>query len=405
MMTNKILIVGGGPVGLSCALALAHKGIPSTVIEKDPKFMMIPKASTFHPPTLEIFEELGVIDDLLAQGLKVEKLQYWDRPTKEVIATLDLNLIEEETPYPFRLQLEQSDLQVLLYVRLKDNPLVDILFDHQLVNFTQQEQSVTATLKNGERTFTVETPFLIGADGASSTVRKQLEIEYEGFTYETKFLVLGVVNHDFSKDFPGMYDVSYFYDEQEFIALINNHRMSKLMFKLDDSIQGLEDLPDEVLQQKLRNFTGNDKNFEFAHKGIFNVHQRVAKNVFDHRVILIGDSAHINNPLGGMGMNSGIHDAYFLANDLADIIADPEIDFVQVLKDFEKNRHAAIQEVQRRTIENEKNASKSQGASNAIEKMQQIASNPKYAKNYLLESSMIKDYQFMLKQNAKKQTV
>lgn len=399
MKKNHVLIVGAGPVGLSFAAALAKYGIASTIIEKDPKFLMIPKASTLHPPTLEIFEELGLIDKLLTEGLVADKLQYWDRPTKEIIATFDLKLLKDETKYPYRLQLEQSDLQVILEEHFRNSELVNILFEHELVSFKQTGDGVSATVLTKEGEVKIEADFLVGSDGASSTVRNLLGINYEGFTYETKFLVLGIVDHDFKGNYEGLNDVSYFYDLDEFVALIHNHRMWKMMFKLDNNVKNLDDVSDEFLQSKIRAFAGVDKEFNFVHKTIFNVHQRVASSIYEERVVLIGDAAHINNPLGGMGMNSGIHDAYFLAKDFNKLYNDKNLSIEKVLSQFQENRHFAIQEVQRRTVENERSASKTEGADNAADKMKRISNDEQLAKRYLMQSSMINDFKFMLKQN------
>lgn len=397
MKRQHVLIVGGGPVGLCMAAGLAHHGIASTVLEKDPEFVMFPKASTIHPPTLEIMEEWGLIDKLLEQGLQARELQYWDRPTKQMIAKFNLDLLKGETRYPFRLQLEQSVLQVIMEEHFRGSELVDIKFRHKLVGYEQNENGVVASVETPDGVVQIESSFLIGADGASSTVRKLMGIQYEGFTYEKKFLTLGVVDHDFRQHYDGLGDVSYFFDPSEFVALIRNHLMWKIMLPLNESYEKTEDLPDDYIQGRIRAFAGVDKQFNVVHKSIFNVHQRVAPRVFDGRVILVGDAAHLNNPFGGMGMNSGIHDAYFLAADLNRLFQNPELSVQKTLETFQENRHLAIQEVQRRTIENEKAATKQNEGQ--VEKMKRIAADEKLAKEYLMQTSMIDDFNFMKNRN------
>lgn len=399
MKKQHVLIVGGGPVGLCMAAGLAHYGIASTVIEKEPAFAMFPKASTIHPPTLEIFEEWGLIDKLLMKGLKARKLQYWDRPTKEIIATFNLDMLSGETTFPFRLQLEQSALQVIMAEHYRNSDLVQIKFHHKLLGYEQTESGVVATVETPDGVIQIESNFLIGADGASSTVRKLLGFDYEGFTYEKKFLVLGIVDHDFTKQYEGLNDVSYFFDPKEFVALIHNHQMWKFMFPLEDEVKGIEDVSEDFIQGKIQAFTGVEKKYNVVHQTVFNVHQRVASSVLDGRVILIGDAAHINNPLGGMGMNSGIHDAYFLAKDLNRLLKEPRLSIQDTLTQFQENRLAALREVQRRTIENEKEASKAVEGNNPIEKMKRLASDEVLAKQYLMQTSMIDDFNFMLSRN------
>lgn len=399
MQNKRILILGAGPVGLCMAIGLAKKGLSSIVLEKRSSFEMIPKASTIHAPTMEIFEEWGVIDKILNEGLAVHEIQYWDRATNKIIANFNLDLLKDETTYPFRLQLEQSRIQQIFEEHYLDSNLIDLRFNHSLKSFEQTEDQVIATIEGNGEEFQLTTDVLIGADGASSTVRKLMNVEYEGFTYDKKFLVIGVIDHDFKKDHPGLGDVSYFFDSKEFLALIHNHHMWKFMFNLDSSIKSLDDISEDFMQAKIKFFSNAQKKFNIAHKTVFNVHQRVAKNIFDQRVILIGDAAHVNNPLGGMGMNSGIHDAYFLANDLKTLYETNFTNYEKVLTKFQNNREKAIQAVQRRTVENEKSASKS-GNENPLEKMIRISSDPVQAKNYLMQSSMIDDFNLMKQLNS-----
>jgi len=394
---HHVLIVGGGPVGLSMAAGLAHLGIPSTVLEKDPEIVMFPKASTIHPPTLEIMEEWGLVDKLLEEGLKVHEIQYWDRPTKQMIAKFNLDLLKDETPYPFRLQLEQSVLQVILEKHFRNSDLVNIKFRHKLIAFKQDDRGVVARVETPDGVVEMEGDFLIGADGASSTVRKLIGIQYEGFTYERRFLTLGVVDHDFRQHYEGLGDVSYFFDPNEFVALIHNHLMWKIMLPLPEHITKTEDLTDAYIQERIRYFTGVDKTYNVVHKSVFNVHQRVAPRVFEGRVVLVGDSAHLNNPFGGMGMNSGIHDAYFLGKDIHRLLNDPDLSVRKTPETFQANRHAAIQEVQRRTIENEKAAAKKNESQ--IEKLKRYAADEKLAKQYLMQNCMIDDFNFMKSRN------
>ena len=118
---DGVLVVGGGTVGLTTALSLARRGVPVTVLEAAPELVREYRASTFHPPTLEMLDELGVADDFIAQGLVADKLQFRDR-SEGLIAEFDLALLKDDTRFPFRLQREQYALSQLVFERLRRLP-------------------------------------------------------------------------------------------------------------------------------------------------------------------------------------------------------------------------------------------------------------------------------------------
>src|SRR5262245_62723988 len=144
--SDGVLIAGAGPVGLTAALCLARRGIPVTVLEAGNKIFDDPRAGTIHPPTLELFAGIGLTDLMLARGFIVRNYQYRDRRTG-VVADFDLGALADDTPYPFRLMLEQHKICAILLDKLKAYPHCDVLMEHRVANVTQDHDGVTATIE------------------------------------------------------------------------------------------------------------------------------------------------------------------------------------------------------------------------------------------------------------------
>ncbi|MDQ0256296.1 3-(3-hydroxy-phenyl)propionate hydroxylase [Evansella vedderi] len=387
---ERILIVGAGPVGLSAALSLAKKNISVTIVESESALTTVPKASTLHPPTLEIFEELGILEGVKNRSLIVDNFQYWDRRNYELVADLKLNVLKDETKFPYRFQCEQHHLTEIIQKELKESYNIDIIFDSTLIDIEQDPEKVKATFNREGKVVEEEFDFVIGADGASSIVRKSLGIPFVGLTYPQHHLLICVKGHDFTEEYPELAPVSYFSHPKEWIAIIQNLSMWKFLFPLDPAKRE-EDIDETYIQERIQNFSRRDKKFDIFHWVIYKAHQRVAKKFLVGRIAIIGDAAHVNNPLGGMGMNSGIHDAYVLANYLEKVWrGNEEIDFLQR---FEVQRqHAAKEEVQKHTIKNEAAASSEEEFEKRKRMMEAMMDDREKMKDYLMETSMIKGF-------------
>ncbi|MFD1038404.1 FAD-dependent oxidoreductase [Virgibacillus byunsanensis] len=386
---EKILIVGAGPVGLSAALSLAKNKVPVTIIEAESQLTTVPKASTLHPPTLEIFDELGIFDEVKEKSLIVESFQQWDRGNNKIVAELKLEVLKDETKYPYRFQCEQHHLTEIIQKELKENENIDIFFDSPLEKLKQVGEKVEVTINRNGKEVKETYDFVIGADGASSVVRKSQNIPFSGLTYPQHHLLICVEDHDFTEDYPGLSPVSYFSDSEEWVALIQNLSMWKFLIPLDPKIE--DQLDDEYIQDKIRKFSGRAKTFNIVHWVVYRAHQRVADKFLVNRVAIIGDAAHVNNPLGGMGMNSGVHDAYFLSNYLTRVYHNKES--LDILKGFERERQtSAKEEVQKHTIKNEEAASNEEEIEKRKKEMQEMMNDREKMKRYLLETSMIKGF-------------
>ena len=274
MNETNVVIIGAGPVGCIAAYYLATNGVNVVLAEAGPDCAQDLRASTFHPPTLEMLDTLGLAQPLIEKGLKAPIYHWRERETGEVFE-FDLTEIADATEFPFRVQCEQFHLARMLAAKLEDIEHAEVLFSHRMLGYVENEDGLEISLETPYSIRKITADYLIGADGANSIVRKLLGVEFDGFTYPEKFLC-------FTTEEP------------------LSDRKKEAVFG------GLIGKPEVTTQ----------------HRTIYRVHQRVAKFFRQGRVCIIGDAAHLNNPLGGFGMNSGIHDAFNLCPKLVSIIKD-----------------------------------------------------------------------------------
>ena len=186
--TNRVIIAGAGPVGLAAALALVQREVPVLVLEAEPGLTHDLRAGSFHPPTVEMLDALGVGDAMHREGLKVPIWQFRDR-LEGVVAEFDLGLLRDETSFPYRLHLEQHRLTPMLLERLQTFPEAKVRFSSAVTGFAQDAEGVTVTVENAGDQQEIWGDWLIGADGGRSTVRRETGIEFEGYTWPERFLV------------------------------------------------------------------------------------------------------------------------------------------------------------------------------------------------------------------------
>jgi len=312
---DRVVVVGGGPVGSVAALTLALGNIPVTVLEREPAAIADYRASTFHPPTLDLLEACGATEALLAMGLKAPTMQYRDRQRGR-IAEFDFSLLREDTRHPFRFQCGQFKLVDWAHRRLAEIADARLLFDHAVADVRQSEDEVIVRTETpgGERVFKAD--LVIAADGGRSTVRKSLEIDFEGFTYPEHFLVAGT-RFDFRARMPDICSVNYTADPDEWYVLLQIPDMWRIVLPVDAQREPEDAVQEASIQSSLQNLLPRPEPYEIVVRAIYRVSQRVAATYREGRVFLAGDAAHVNNPLGGMGLNGGIHDALSLTQRIA----------------------------------------------------------------------------------------
>jgi 3-(3-hydroxy-phenyl)propionate hydroxylase len=392
MITSEkpILIAGAGPVGLSLALALARAGIPAEVFEADAELNSQIRASTFHPKTLELFQQWGVADALIQQGYKVDRLQYWEREPRRLIADFDYKAIAQDTPYPFRLQCPQHIATRLLKPAVEASPTAKVHMGHRLVDFTDQGTHISARFATEKGIVEREGAYLCGADGTHSMVRKQLGIGFQGKTYEDRFLLIG--NDLKTSDLlPDAAQVCYIFDPQEWVIILNLPDIVRIVFRMQNDEDETVALREENLRGRIQSFFGAVPPFTIKTIQLYRVHQRVADTFRVGRAVLVGDAAHNNNPSGGMGMNSGIHDAAALTSALARIHqGEPD----SLLDEYTRvRRQYAIESVQLYSDQQYKNMvmNTAEERQKRNEGLRNAAADPAQARAYLLRASMLEE--------------
>ncbi len=346
-----VIVAGCGPAGATLALYLARKDIPVLVLEREAVLPVDLRASTFHPPSLEMLNELGVAAPMIAKGLIVDRYQYRDRQTGEV-AEFHMSLIADETLFPYRLQLEQYELTRIVARVLQGCPSAELRFAHEVTGFRQDADGVTVKVATPAGAKTVKGAYLVGADGASSRVRKAAGIGFGGFTYDEKFLVASTA-FPFEEVFDDLSYVNYIADPQEWCVVLRTDKAWRVLWPTDPDHPNPESYLDENdLQERLHRLHDKEGPYRIRHRTLYDVHQRVAETYCQGRVALIGDACHINNPLGGMGMNGGLHDAWNLGGRLVEIFAG-RATHQDSFGDYDRQRRElATRFVQQHTIDN-----------------------------------------------------
>jgi 3-(3-hydroxy-phenyl)propionate hydroxylase len=315
----QVLIAGAGPVGTVMATLLAQSGIDVILLETAEDCAQDLRASTFHPPTLEMLDQIGITSTLIEKGLKAPIYHWRDRQSGDFVE-FDLSELSDVTRYPYRIQCEQYHLSRALAEGLKAQSTAQIHFNRKLLSFEQDEGGVTVYAEGALEIERYRCDWLIGADGANSLVRKWLGIGFDGFTYPEKFLCL-TTKTELADHLPNLAYVNYVSDPEEWLVLLRVPSLWRVLVPADEAMSDEELKSDTTKDAIFDRLIGDGASVGTPHRTLYRVHQRVAKSFARGRVILIGDSAHLNNPLGGFGMNSGIHDAFSLFGELEPIIS------------------------------------------------------------------------------------
>jgi 3-(3-hydroxy-phenyl)propionate hydroxylase len=388
MQHRNILVVGAGPVGAVAALACARLGMDAgrrvTLLEAQERIDDSPRASTTQPPTLEILAELGLIEEYMRVGLRARTFQFWDRGTLSLIAEFDFERLRGETDFPFIVQTEQHKLAAMAIERLGQMPNAEVFLGFKAIDIQEKPDGVVVRCENGEQ-FSAD--YVIGADGGRSTVRKCLGIEFEGYTWPERFLVI-TTRFDFAAAL-GCSLRNYMADPEEWTNLfkvagddLKGRWRAVYNTRADESDE--EALSDAAVRARLARIHVPESARDYLHLNLYNVHQRVAKRFRQGRVFLCGDAAHVNNPIGGLGLNSGIHEAWDLANLLAG--KTPDLDAYE-----RRRRPLNIEYVQEQTVANKKRLEERDPAQRAkrFQELRETAEDPARHKAFLMRASLL----------------
>lgn len=389
-----VFIAGAGPVGLTLALYLARRGIRTCVVETltDENFLdQAPRTSSTHPSTLEILDNLGIYEKMDSRGLRAPTFQFWDRGTDTMFAEFDHSVLRDDTRFPFVLQCERIKIIEEMRDVLRASPECALRMGTTLISVSQDAESVTAVVKNelGENE-KIKALFAVSAEGGRSVIRKSSGIEFEGYTYPERVLT-AAVEYDFDKHHGYSYR-NYLSDPEQWSNLFKWTQPERWRIhfptNMDDDPEFL--LSDGYIQKQLQRFLPRSQPYEVVYRNLYTSHQLIAKTFRVGRCVLAGDSAHVNSPVGGVGMNSGIHDAVNLGEKLVSILREEEE--LDILDRYTRQRrHVAVNHVKRITENNKKWIHERDPSirEKNHQNLHRMAADPNLAREYLLRTSLI----------------
>jgi 3-(3-hydroxy-phenyl)propionate hydroxylase len=383
---DRIIIIGAGPVGLTAALALARRRIPNVLLAAEPDLIMELRGSTFHPPTLDLLDEFEVVPRMIEVGLKAPTWQFRDRESGPV-ATFDLSLLAADTNHPYRVQCEQWKLMRLLEAELRKLGS-DLRFGHEVTAVRQNDETVTVTAQTASGPVELAGRYAIAADGARSAMRRSLGVAFDGFTYPELFLIAST-DFRFENTLTDIAYVNYIADPLEWLVLLRVPDLWRVLVPAPENADRDKLLSEDYLQAVLQRVVARAQPYHIAHRSLYPVHQRIAQRFRHGRVVLAGDAAHINNPLGGMGMNGGIQDAFNLADKFQEIFAGADD---RLLDRYDRQRRTvAVEAVQQQTHRNQQIISERdpQVRKSSLDQLRRTAEDKQAAREYMLRSSMI----------------
>src|SRR5262245_38397712 len=390
---QRVLIAGGGPVGLLCAWLLARRGLAVVVFDENSELQTDLRAATTHPATLDLLDHDGLVEDMARLGLIAPIFQFWDRPSGQRVAEFDHAVLKNDTRHPYVVQCEQFKTARLLLERLRAFANVEVLFDHEVVGVAQTDDAVSVDVRCPTGIIQRTGTYLIGADGGRSAVRKQCGIAFDGFTWPERFIVF-TTPYDFQGK-RGYCPRSYFADPGSWcncfkVSADGPPGLWRTVFPTDPAQPEADLTSDAAVQALMQKFFPSGEPYEIIHRNLYVTHQRVAATFRKGRVLLAGDAAHVNNPIGGMGLNGGIQDGVNLCEKLTKVLLEGASERLLDLYNLQR-RTIAIEFVQEQTIANKKRleARDPEVRQRNLDELHQTAADPERARQFLLRTSMI----------------
>ena len=390
---ERVVIVGCGPVGMVLTLALYRKGIPVTLLERADGPIEDQRAAAIQPSSLEMLKELGVTDEIHERGLISPTFHYRDRVSGELVAEFDFSTLADMTEFPYVIQYEQFKLVETIIRDIGETPDVEYRFSCEVTGLEQDANgaSISFNNENGEDE-TIRAPWVVGCDGYSSVVRQAADIEFVGFTYPEKFVKIGS-DFDFQAAGQALCIRNFFSDPGEWCNLfkVNGYGppgIWRTVFPVPADEPNEVCLSHEGVQGRLQKFFPKDGDYNIIYTGLYEVHQRVVETFHKGRVLVAGDAAHVNNPIGGLGMNGGIHDAVALGDKLSQVIDGAPAELLGL---YSRQRHKAQMDgVQATSIANKKlmEAKDLTVRQEQLDAVRATAEDPVKARAYCLNASL-----------------
>lgn len=337
---TQVIVAGAGPVGLVTALKLARANIPVLVVDAEPEIIWAPRAVVYHSPTVEALDRMGVLDDALAAGITKQDSQIRSIDGK-IIAALDMSVLRPgDTAYPYNLHLAQHELAAIVLSHLLRVPGSEIRWNTRVTGVAQDDAGVTVAVETPEGPQSLRGRWLVGADGGRSGVRRALGLSFEGQTHAERFVSTNVI-YDFEAH--GFARGNFIVDPVHWavVVQINDQGLWRVAFGEDAALP--EAGVRERVPQHYRHLLPDSGSYELGAVGPYRVHERCAERFRVGRALLAGDAAHVCNPVGGLGLTSGLLDAVILSDALAAVINGTAED--AILDRYAKERQRVFREI------------------------------------------------------------
>ena len=382
------VICGAGPVGLVAGLRLARAGIETLVIDKEPTVSDDFRASTFHPPTLEMLDELDITPGLIAQGLESPHWQIRRHESNDK-ALFDLSVLKGDTRYPFRLQCEQRVLTRLADAKAQGTANLQVRYGCEMTALTQDDSGVSVTVATPLGPQTLRARYLIAADGARSICRKLTGMTFTGETYP-ETTMLATTPYRFEDDLPELSNVNYVWCEQGTFSLLRLPDIWRCSLYSDPDESVEQALEPQAIERKLQRIVPRSESYEIVEIRPYRIHRRLIDDYRAGRVLFAGDAAHLTSPSGGMGMNGGIHDAVNLTDKMIAVLNKGAPD--ELFNRYTRQRRPIAQdEILAQSHTNRMRMQQRDPAWRSLEmkRLQALIANPVAHREHLLKSSMI----------------